>query len=489
LIDALLPLDPIAFGRWLRGARRHELKECAIAHLTDRLTFGNAGRQLTRQLLRTKVAGLQALAVCALVGELPRADGVIEVDALLKLLRSCAVFDSTAWSLALQVLRARVMERRRRSGRNEIDPIGAVQLLRSADEAMERSLQQLCAGLPGELDRVVASDQLLAVFGTETPELAVRAALHLGSDSLAALLVDAAIAHMDSELGLRRGASAEERASLSYDSFASWCEWWVKAVELKYANDALGVGRRLGQLLAPLSKLAEHVLHVPHAFARWPSAYADVLKRRAASVLVALEAVAAAPSPAEASRREPLLRLALNEAEKVLRADRLDLDAGLAVHQLAVLSTSVMWTGSTANDRRRSWARDGKLPAFVRSLALWSLPELLLADSSLAVSVFGDMTASLTSGAIRMRVWQQAATLADIAVARAAEAGALDRVSPLLNRVWTQAAMDLELPQGSWQQLDSILVAAVRGSGPDRQTLLGMPGWQNSHCVRLVTRA
>jgi hypothetical protein len=487
LIDALLPLHPVAFGRWLRGARRYELKECAISHLTDRLIFGNAERQFTRQLLRTKVAGLQALAVCALVGELPTGDNSIEVDDLINLLRLCAVPESTAWSLALQVLRARVLERRRRSDRIDGDgSTAAVQLLRSADDAVERSLRQLCAALPGELDRATASDQLLAVFGIDTPQLAVRAALHLGSDPLSELLVDAVIAHMGNELGLRRGASPEERASLSYDSFARWCEWWVKAVELKHVNDAVGVGRRVGQLLAPLSILGDRVLHAPHAAVRWPSAYADVLKRRAASVLVALEAVASATSAAEASHREPLLQLALNEAEKILRADRLDVDTGHTVHQLAVLSTTVMWAGSTATDRRRSWGQDTKLPAFVRSLALWSTPELVLADSSLALSVFGDITASVTSGVIRMRVWQQVATLADIAVSRAAQAGALDGLAPLLSQVWRQAATDLELPRGPWQQLDSILVGAVRGRGSDRQTLLGMAGWQQSNCMQLV---
>ena len=134
------------------------------------------------------------------------------------------------------------------------------------------------------------------------PEVLVNVGATLGNSPAAEPVFNAVIELGANVVGLNTPICFETDTELTLDEFGSIRAPMARAIALRYRIDTRGVGRRTGQLLSELSKAGDRLLGAPYAALRWPQQYRSALRRRMASVLIAID-VARAGSRSGEERR------------------------------------------------------------------------------------------------------------------------------------------------------------------------------------------
>lgn len=507
---ALLASHPRLTATWLQRANLPpDLYTILIGKIVWELRYRAAvdGGSLVASLLQTGAPAFQAFGACALAGE-GAGDAGLEFGPLLAKVQSLGVEAERAFILALIAAENARVSRAINEGKLEQSAQRLEQLARNPEVAYGGSRnaegeirrvsewyeqqQATKQQIDQQFDRLVHA--LAASFGAEpalvrnmgdvqraltifAPEVLVNVGATLGNSPAAEPVFNAVIELGANVVGLNTPICFETDTELTLDEFGSIRAPMARAIALRYRIDTRGVGRRTGQLLSELSKAGDRLLGAPYAALRWPQQYRSALRRRMASVLIAID-VARAGTPQEQQANAPLMELAIDQAELLLKKVRKDIDCGFFSETVTQLAIEAMQAGQ-ANDRRDHWRQNPEMDAFSRALAIWSQPACVRSNEDEAKALFLHCTELNLRRVTSSQPLVRALNLLDTGFAAAVQSGVTEAMQSL--KVTWNAAMLPARIRGAERYADSFdLLSRAAENRSTREELIAHPVWKTS---------
>ena len=514
----LLEKHPVAFGSWLRNARLPEnLYESIAGQVVEAFQYGRSHGRLASSLLRTGVPFLQALGALGLAGDVYGGEADLEFGELYETVLIVTGKPAVSFALSLcavERLRAHIASCRGRVAGisyrlRELQryPERAVGGAQNSDSESDRLQDDLIQHMARSVDVEASLERLSQTLGgiltthpslcehlpdleltllACAPEVMIRVGELLGRSEAAERVLDSVIDRGTKVIGLKAPISFKGAENLTTKKFEEVREAMVRAIELRYERDPKGIARRTGQLLGELSKAGDAVLNAPYAAVRWPEVYQQALRRRLASVLIAI-AVGSSQDATDKKGRRSLLELAIDQGEILLRSTRVDVDTDLFQEWVALSMIDVMIAGGVA-DRRSLWQGQEEFDLYARALAVWSCPAQVVSGEQNAINLFLAGTRGFQRrGGGSSTAIVRALHLLDVAFVAALQAQSQPAMK-LLEQAW-DSTVKKDLP-GFDQFSGSYKLLSRAAAVPENTCPLAVhPFWAKSRSAAAITAA
>ncbi|BCA58142.1 hypothetical protein HMP06_0911 [Sphingomonas sp. HMP6] len=245
------------------------------------------------------------------------------------------------------------------------------------------------------------------------------------------------------------------------------------------ATDAnKNIGKATSQAIFGLVGAAQKALAEPflrtRRFTRWRSA----LSRHACAVAFAFAVAEAVPE----ERRAQISRLvatALDHAREILRQTPEPFVADEWWFQHLCICT-VRWLQiENRHDEIEAMAKDIGLPAWARSLAIWSNPAIASRHTPLALTLFGKANARWPGETATLAQSVRAVAALDLAVGCCGTEAVIDGLTPIWREIIVSWGTAVDT---GWSVMAERLIGAVRGDEPARSQVLADGRFDRSCC-------
>jgi hypothetical protein len=355
-------------------------------------------------------------------------------------------------------------------------------------DSLETTIRDLAAIWPAQGLTQEQRRQLSPIF-VETPEIRYRLAMELPPGADRDFLLQANIAQLRAFLGLGDGLSEALASHFHRDEgqFEQIDTWTAQSMVALYVRDKVGVGRRTGLLLQPMSDAADAMIAQPFAAGRHPVSWSSTMGRAAFAYRFALSVVAVVPMEQKASVAI-LNGMALDHAFVLLSGARWEGEHDRLFDRLAAQAVGCLALQENSDTARLRWAQSEALPDFARALALWSSPTLVESHQALADALFHCVAElPLSRGAYNAQA-SRLLSLLDNALAIAAKNGDLGRRDRLIS-LWDAVYAPWRPLCDDWTEAARLMAAAVAADGPERRTLLADAAYRATACRHLIESA
>lgn len=279
--------------------------------------------------------------------------------------------------------------------------------------------------------------------------------------------------------------SAQRHLPLHNDrEFMEAAEWAAKSMVLLYKDDERGIGRQVGILLQDITTASAALMKQPFIAVRKPELWSTTISSAAYAHRFSLMVSVAAPQT-PSSGAITLRGFAINHAFGLLSCNPAPPSTEELFFRLALDAIYRMADLPNSEEIREAWALSEFLPTYIRALALWSSPTLVLKHNFLARTLFVQSGEHPLSRDLLNITITQLVNLLDIAIASAHSIKRDDLIENIVT-LWEQAYEKWRPISENWADCAARLKMATLNDGPDRKWLLAGSAFSSSACAALI---